>query len=196
MTLGLALVHTAYAAEPATVNVELNSDRIGIAGLTLPESTKPVFRIGLEARVDKKGEGSGALVLDVTGLPSYDEFGFPTAAIPVPPIKLGCTIKYVKKTTVKVLPVLPAPESPEPAEQPEGQVEVEWRLYAVTGPKITSKLSLATDGVSRRLLVQGSVTATKREERVYNVVLHDSELFVANDYLARSKPPAVPEPSR
>ena len=39
-----------------------------------------------------------------------------------------------------------------------------------------------------------SVTPTERLVRVFNVVLGDSEIFVANGFLARSKPPELPTP--
>jgi hypothetical protein len=53
------------------------------------------------------------------------------------------------------------------------------------------------DGRERRAVAVRSVSATGREARVYNVVLGDPVLFVADGYLARSKPPApTTDPTR
>jgi hypothetical protein len=154
MTLALALLDTASAAEPVGPNVELNSERIGVLGLPLAESAKTVHRIGLTAKLDEKGAGSGVLVLDLNGLPAYDEFGFPTSATSVPPVKLDCTLKFVKKKTVTVFPRY-RPGAPEHTNRGE---DVVWKLYAITGPKITSRLFLAkmvSDSLFGRLLVHG-----------------------------------------
>jgi hypothetical protein len=39
-----------------------------------------------------------------------------------------------------------------------------------------------------------SVAPTERIDQVFNLVLGNSEIFVAGGYLARSKPPADPDP--
>ena len=46
------------------------------------------------------------------------------------------------------------------------------------------------DAKVRQAVVVKSVTATGRQEKVYNLILKDKALFVANGFLARSKPPA------
>ncbi len=152
--IAMAMLDTTSAAESVKPGVELNSERIGVLGLPLAESTKPVHWIGLTAKVDGKGEGSGVVTLDLTELPAYDEFGFPTTVAAVPAIKLDCSLRFVKKTVrVSTYQRLEAPE------REKREAEVKWRLYAVTGPKITSRLFLATATVNRwregRLLVQG-----------------------------------------
>jgi len=47
------------------------------------------------------------------------------------------------------------------------------------------------DAVERRAVTVKSVSATGREERVFNLVLGEPTVFVANGFLARSKPPAA-----
>jgi hypothetical protein len=124
---------TVAAAEPEKLPIDLSGEIDG-RGLALAETDKPVYRIHLTARVDKNGEGNGTLVLDVTPR-RVDEFGVPENA-PVAVVKLECSLKLVKKRKV--------------AQGPAGPplVEVEYRLYEITGPKITSRLSLATEGGS------------------------------------------------
>jgi hypothetical protein len=46
------------------------------------------------------------------------------------------------------------------------------------------------DGRERRAVAVRSVAATGREARVFNLVLGEPVLFIANGFLARSKPPA------
>jgi len=148
--IALAAPAPALAADPPKRDIDLVSEHTRILGLPLPESEKPVYRITLTAKVDAKGEGDGLLVLDPTA-PAYDELGSPAPATALPPVKLECSLKHVKTLTVKVFPRqrLGAP----PAElQP---MNVEWKLYSITGPKITSRLFLATPqgGWGSRLLV-------------------------------------------
>lgn len=50
------------------------------------------------------------------------------------------------------------------------------------------------DGKERKTATVASVKATERIDKVYNLVLGEPMLFVANDFLARSKPPAAVEP--
>lgn len=160
VTLALAAVGSGTArlgtaAEPPKLQVELKSELIGVLGLPLEESTKPVYAVRLTAQVDEKGEGNGTLVLDPTGLPAYDEFGFPGAAPVVPAVKLDCTLKLVKKTVKSYTSRrLGAPESE------TVEIKEEWRLYAIKGPKINSRLFLAMvdsrHWVDGRFLVQGT----------------------------------------
>jgi hypothetical protein len=49
------------------------------------------------------------------------------------------------------------------------------------------------DGVNHAVRVL-AVSATGRIEKVYNLILENSEIFVAGGFLARSKPPALVEP--
>jgi hypothetical protein len=134
------------AAEPEKATVELRSDVL-VSGLPLAECAKRVYGIRLLAQVDKKGEGSGTLELD-TNAPVYDEFGFQTTDGKLLPVKLECTLKLAKKKKILL------PESPRIAAP---LVEVEWVLLEIHGPKITSRLFLATEdkcwGAWVRLLV-------------------------------------------
>lgn len=154
VVFALISVGTGAVSEPIKRDVELKSELIGVLGLLMAESTEPVFELCLAARVDEKGEGEGTLVLDPTGLPVYDEFGFPGIAPAVPVVKLDCSFKLVK-TTVKVYSSLRqgAPESE------RREFKNEWRLYSITGPKITSRLFLSMNmsrhWVDGRFLEQG-----------------------------------------
>jgi hypothetical protein len=140
--VALVLIPGAAApAEPERTPIDLSGEIDG-RGLALAETDKPVYRVHLTARVDEKGEGKGTLVLDVTPR-KVDEFGIPQPA-PVDVIKLECSLKLLRKQKI----------AQEPAGPPK--VEVEYRLYEITGPKVTSRLSLATEGgswASARFLV-------------------------------------------
>ena len=103
MRLGL-LMATAFAvfvpaavavAEPEKATVELRSSLLA-PGLPLAESDKGVYGFRLSAQVDKNGEASGALELD-RNAPTFDDFGFVTTAGALPPVKLECSLKFVKK---------------------------------------------------------------------------------------------------
>ncbi len=156
----------APAAEPEKTTVELRSDLI-VAGLSMAESDKPVYGLRLTAQVDKKGEGSGVLELELNA-PAYDEFGFQTAGGNLPPTKLECTLKFIKK---KKLQLPDAPRIAAPI------VEVEWVLFQIQGPKITSRLSLAT------------------EENVWSwarLLVHDKDGKVRNVVGVRTPPPPPP----
>jgi hypothetical protein len=133
LTIALVAIAPSPAAEPEKMAVDLAGDIDG-RGLALAESDKPVYRVHLTARVDKNGEGTGTLVLDVTPR-KVDEFGIPESA-PVAVVKLECSLKLVKKKKVVLGPAGPPP------------VEVECRLFEIAGPKITSRLSLAIEGGS------------------------------------------------
>jgi hypothetical protein len=171
--IAMATPGTGPASQPGKLDLDLRSDTIGVLGLPLAENAKPVFRVSLTAKVGENGEGSGVLVLDPTGPPAYDEFGFPGAATVQPLVKLDCSLKFLKKT-VKVYASrrLGAPES---------ETEVfkdEWSLYALTGPKITSRLFLA--------LVPGSYGHQGR------LLVHDEAGKVKYVIDLRPPPPQVP----
>jgi hypothetical protein len=128
----LASAIVVRADEPEAGSVELSGTVDG-RGLPMAECDSGVHRIKLTIKLDKKGQGSGTLVLDATPNP-IDDFGFPVTVKADPPLKLECTLKLVG--TKRAL-----------AEGPGGgpAVEVEWQLYEITGPKIVSKLSLARE---------------------------------------------------
>jgi hypothetical protein len=154
------------AAEPETTPVELRSD-ILVSGLPLAESDKPVYGLRLTAQVDKKGEGSGTLELDLNA-PAYDEFGFQTAGGNLPPMMLECTLKFVKKKKLQL---------PAEARIAAPLVNVDWVLFEIQGSKITSRLSLAT------------------EEKVWSwarLLVHDKDGKVRNAIGVRTPPPPQP----
>ncbi|HEY8504533.1 MAG TPA: Hint domain-containing protein [Gemmataceae bacterium] len=123
----------AQAPEPEEVVVDISGGIEG-RGLAMAECANPVYRFHLVARVKKNGEGSGTLTLDATPRP-VDEFGFPAPADPMPPVRLDCSLRLIKSKKFQI----GAPAQGVPPAQ------VEWRLFEVTGPKITSRLSLATE---------------------------------------------------
>jgi hypothetical protein len=137
MRLAFALV-MAFAAfargeEPDRPTVEL-SGTIDGRGLPMAECDLGVHRIKLIVKLDKKGEGTGTLVLDATPNP-VDEYGFAITVKAESPVKLDCTLKVVG--TKKVLAEGPLVGAP--------AVEVEWQLYEISGPKVVSKTSLARE---------------------------------------------------
>jgi hypothetical protein len=150
-------------AQPKKATVDLRSDQLGTPGLPLAESAKGVYGFRLTAQVDNKGEGSGVLELDPNA-PAFDEFGFVKAAGDLPPVKLDCTLKFVKKSKFRV---------PLEARLGAPTKEVEWLLVEVRGPKIVSRLFLATPTAEKLsyglLLVQGSDGKVK-----YVVAVSDS----------------------
>jgi hypothetical protein len=85
-------------------------------GLPLPESKEPVHRVSLRCWVTNGGPG--VLTVDPNG-PRFNDFGDPVASgNPLPLVALDCTLRLLKK-------------------------EKERQLYEVSGPKITSRLTLA-----------------------------------------------------
>jgi hypothetical protein len=139
---------TPAAAQPA--DVQFVGDTLS-ADLPMAESKEAVHRVILECRL--ADGGSGTLTLDPNA-PKLDEFGDVVAGggQPSPLLRLGCTLKLVKK-------------------------EKGRQLYEVRGPKIVSRLSLAVfldspwgDG---RLLVHDkggevryAVSLTERTHRI------------------------------
>jgi hypothetical protein len=131
------------AGDPPRYPIDLRGDHFGAYGLPFPESVKPIRGIGLTAAIDQKGEGSGVLVLIPGETNAYDEFGFPSKAAPAPSVKLDCKLKFVKKAMVKGWPYRLMEGPGEPMTPKQRAMEYEWRLYSITGPKITSRLFLS-----------------------------------------------------
>lgn len=154
----ITLVSLAHAQEPEKTAIELSGTVDG-RGLPMAEGDSGVHWIKLIASLDKKGNGTGTLILDATPNP-VDEFGFPIINKAEPPLKLECTIKFVQKK--KVL-----------AEGPGGSaaIETEWQLYEITGPKIVSKISLARQVGDEWSYVR-FIWATKENKNRTVVVLH------------------------
>lgn len=173
VVLALAFAPRATAAPPALNDLELHTDHLSVLGVSFPECDKPVFRVSLHAKVDAKGEGVGTLTLDPSYL-TFDEFGAVTGTTAVPAVKLDCTLKFVKKTTVKI-PQRLYPGGPESDDPP---IVVEWKLYAVTGPKLTSKVSVAL--------------APAAEWRNGRLVVHGADGKVKYAVGFRPPPPAIP----
>lgn len=154
LILALAACNVAVAADPPKRHIDLNTERIGVRGIQLADSDKPVFRVILNGSVSPQGEGNGSLILDLTEPPTYDEFGFIVAAAPILELKLDCKLKFVRSTTRVYTTRVGGPGSDKYEEQRE-----DWSLYAITGPKIKTKLFLALPAEMRwprgRLLIHG-----------------------------------------
>jgi hypothetical protein len=117
---------TAAAAEPQAI--ELRSGTVS-PGVPLAEHSAPVFGFRLVAKVDKNGEGTGTLELDPNA-PTFDEFGFMSVKDTLPPVKLDCSLKFVKRKKFEFT-------------GPRAHEE-DWMLFDVRGPKITTRMTLAT----------------------------------------------------
>lgn len=168
IALMIALVAPAAVPGGGPVVVVLDlSGSVDGRGLPMAESAKPVHRFQLIARVDKNGEGNGTLTLDPTPSP-VDEFGFPMATDALPPLKLNCSLRFVKqKKILRGDGRIGAPA-----------VEVESLLISITGPKITSRLSLATE--------------TEALWSYARLIVSDMEGPGKVGVTLRSPPPAVP----
>lgn len=129
LVIALTIATSAFADESDKRTIELNGTVDG-RGLPMAECDSGVHKIKLVIHVDRKGEGTGTLVLDATPNP-VDDYGAPVTIKADPPVKLDCTLKLVGSK--KAL-----------SEGPGGgpAVEVEWQRYEITGPKIVSKLAL------------------------------------------------------
>jgi hypothetical protein len=136
IALTIAFVALVSAAIPACgqepVAVDL-SGGVDSRGLIMAESDKAIYRFHLTAQLDRNGEGNGTLDLDPTPQP-VDDFGFPEYAAALPVVKLDCTLKLVKNKKILLR-----------NEATGGPIKQEWSLYKISGPKITSQLSLATE---------------------------------------------------
>lgn len=155
---------SAHSQEPhapeAKRTIELMTDRIGVQGMTLPESQTPVYRILLNALIDGTGQGSGILTLDGTPPAPYDEFGFEIALPETKEIKLDCKVRFIKKVVKQYSGHI----RPGGQEEDAKPFEVEWQLYSITGPKITSALSVS---IQSGLYVQsGRLLVHSREGQV------------------------------
>jgi hypothetical protein len=157
----------ANAAEPEKKTLELRSGLIS-PELPLAESGKGVYSLRLAARTDKSGDWSGTLELSPNA-PTYSEFGAETWSYTLPQIKLDCSLKYLKTAKVRTAtgPRIGAPER-----------DVDWLLFEVRGPKITSPLFLAT--------------ATEDKWKFARILVHDKDGKVK--YSVNLHEPGLPEP--
>jgi hypothetical protein len=139
-------------------------------GLTLPEADKPVYGVALVSVTEVAGAKEGAAILELNvNAPVYDEFGHQKGVAERAWVKRACELKFVKMGKITVRERIGGPET-----------DVEWHLYSVTGPKITSRLSLALPiaerGRSGRLLVHDKdgkvVTVVGLHERPKPIPCH------------------------
>jgi len=166
MAVVLFAIGMVTGAEPEKSAVELRSDVL-VMGLPLAECEKGVYQIRLTGNVDKNGKGSGVLELDPNA-PTFDELGFRSVGGNLPAISLECTLKIVKRKKFTM------PDSPRIAAPLR---EVEWVIYAIEGPKITSKLFLT---------MEANVWSWSR------LLVHDKEGKVR--YVVAMRQPPPPEP--
>ncbi len=154
LLVSLLILPQVYADEPEK-KFDLHSWLVA-PGLPLSTDSKYGMYYGFHVagQWQSSTEGSGTLHLDPNP-PVYDEFGYASQTTELPMVKLALTLKFVKKGKVTV--------------NVDGRIggqekEIEWSLFEVKGPKITSKLYLALKPderwLSGRLLVhddQGKV---------------------------------------
>ena len=155
------------AADPEKKTLELRSGLIA-PGLPLAESAKGVYSIRLAARTDKSGDWSGVLELNPNA-PTYSEFGAETSSDTLPHVKLECSLKYIKTAKVRMAtsPRIAAPER-----------DVDYLLFEIRGPKISSPLFLAT--------------ATEDKWKFARFLVHDKDGKVK--YSINVHEPGLPEP--
>lgn len=142
LSLLFATALAAFAFQAATAAQSIPvldvSSKVLTPALQLEEMMEPVHGIRLVVPADEKGLGRGVLELD-PNVPMFDELGNVKKGDPKPPLKLQCTLKLVKAVG-------------------------DQQLYEIKGPKITSRLFLATGGIdaySSRLLVHGKDSKVK-----------------------------------
>lgn len=130
-------------------------------GFPLAECKYPICSIRIAAQVNVKGEGRGKIELTTTP-PNYDEYGDLVTGTEVdgkdrpqknerPGVALDCTIEFVKSGSV-------------------GRVNtptVNFLVYRIKGPKITSPLMVTTTGPG---LTSGRLLVLDKDGRVEHVV--------------------------
>lgn len=136
-----ALFLSLMVASPALIDdkeskLELNSEYVA-SGLpiTLQDKYHTIYSFRITGSLKPNSGGSGVLEFNPNG-PVYDEFGYVSQGHGLPWGKHDCTLKFVKKGTVRVQigRRIGAEEK-----------EIEWTLYEIKGPKISSKLFLAME---------------------------------------------------
>ncbi|MFO0935917.1 MAG: Hint domain-containing protein [Gemmataceae bacterium] len=130
---------TAADPNPGVKFFEFQSKRIGVTGMPLADCDQPVMQIHFTGKTDEKGQGKGSLVLDFTGNPQFDEFGFETKYPARNDKTFECTIEFVKKTTkLYVSRRLGADEK-------EGrESKLVWSLYRIKSPAIKTPLFISS----------------------------------------------------
>ncbi|HQR08846.1 MAG TPA: hypothetical protein PLN21_18640 [Gemmatales bacterium] len=116
--------------------LDLHSDYVA-TGLPLSIQGKyhTFYSLRLTGNLKPGSGGSGVFEFNPNG-PVYDEFGYVSQGNGLPWVKHDCTLKYVKKGTVRV----------QVGRRLGGEEkDIEWVLYEIKGPKITSKLFLALE---------------------------------------------------
>jgi hypothetical protein len=139
MLLLVVLLNNPYiSGDSSKRSIKLNTEMIGVRGLTMPESDKAVYRMTITGEVGEKGEGRGKLILDLTEPPTFDELGLVASAAPLRELKLDCEIKQLKTTTREFTVRVGGPGSDK-----YEAVREHWTVYSISGPKIKSRISLA-----------------------------------------------------
>jgi hypothetical protein len=130
------LVVTPALSDDKESKLELNSEYVA-SGLPLSIQDKylTIYGFRLAGNLKPSSGGGGVLEFNPNG-PVYDEFGYVSQGYGLPWVKHDCTFKFVKKGTVRV----------QVGRRIGGEEkDIEWTLYEIKGPKITSKLFLAME---------------------------------------------------
>ena len=162
LLVSLIMLPQAWADEQARA-VDLYSGNV-VPGLPLSIQDKYFSYYGFHLIGSLKPSSGGSAVLELNpNVPSYDEFGYISQNNELPMTKLDCTFKFVKKGRVKIQVGrrIAAEEK-----------EIEWTLFEIKGPKITSKLFLAMQldetNPSGRLLVHDNQGKVKNVVEFYS----------------------------
>jgi len=130
-TMSVLLLILAPTMQPGTPGSNLISGLFS-PGIPLAESDLPIHDVALKLRTFTQGRGEGTLELG-RNPPAYTELGFTQGTTGnTKPLQLECSVTLLRKVKV--------------AYHVGNVREEEWSLYSITGPKITSKLSLAALG--------------------------------------------------
>jgi len=142
--------------------LELNSVYVATGlPISIQDKYLTIYGLRLAGTLKPGNGGSGVLEFNPNG-PVYDEFGYVSQGHGLPMINHNCTLKFVKKGTVRV-----------PVGRRIGgeEKDIEWALYEIKSPKITSKLFLALEKnagqMHGRLLVHDDQGKVKNAVTVY-----------------------------
>ncbi|MCC9607819.1 Hint domain-containing protein [Blastopirellula sp. JC732] len=132
----LGLFGLTAADSLAAETYELASD-VFTPGIRISSAPQPICKFQLAVRKVGDDRYSGTLTL-TQAAPAIDDFGNVNMGNAAPPLKLDCTMGFVKKQSFTMNPGGPPPETQE------------WMLYRLTGPKISNPLYIsAPDGSLR-----------------------------------------------
>lgn len=156
------MVTSASLIDDKESKLELNSEYFA-SGLPVSIQDKYVTAYGFRLTGSlKPGSGGGGVLMYNPNGPTFDEFGYVSQTYDQQWVGQECTLKFVKKGTVRV----------QVGRRIGGEEkDIEWTLYEIKGPKITSKLFLAmkqNEGqLHGRLLLHDDQGKVKNAVNVY-----------------------------